>query len=140
MPIIEELIKNEDDGSLSFGNYKLKSKSKLSDFAHKGDLYQIKTYNEITKLERNGNFVYESVPGTSVNEFNINNDEISFKVEGEVDAQITLGLEEETGYEVFIDNSPMGMMKTNLSGKLVIGVELESGSSVKIKILKAKEQ
>lgn len=84
--------------------------------------------------------MYESVPGTSVNEFNINNDEISFKVEGEVDAQITLGLEEETGYEVFIDNSPMGMMKTNLSGKLVIGVELESGSSVKIKILKAKEQ
>lgn len=140
MPIIEELIKNEDDGSLSFGNYKLRSKSKLSDFAHKGDLYKVKTYNEITKLERNGNFVYESVPGTSVNEFNINNDEISFKVEGEVDAQITLGLEEETCYEVFIDNSPMGMMKTNLSGKLVIGVELESGSSVKIKILKAKEQ
>ena len=140
MPIIEELIKNEDDGSLSFGNYKLRSKSKLSDFAHKGDLYKVKTYNEITKLERNGNFVYESVPGTSVNEFNINNDEISFKVEGEVDVQITLGLEEETGYEVFIDNSPMGMMKTNLSGKLVIGVELESGSSVKIKILKAKEQ
>ena len=30
-----------------------------------GDLYKVKTFKEITKLERNGMFVYESVPGTS---------------------------------------------------------------------------
>lgn len=25
-------------------------------------MYKVKTYNEITKLEKNGSFVYESVP------------------------------------------------------------------------------
>lgn len=28
-------------------------------------MYKVKTYNEITKLERNDMFVYESVPGTA---------------------------------------------------------------------------
>ena len=31
------------------------------DFEHQGDLYKVKTFKEITKLERNGMFVYESV-------------------------------------------------------------------------------
>ena len=61
-------------------------------------------------------------------------------VEGAADAQITLGLEEETDYEVFIDNSPIGVMKTNLSGKLVIGVELDDGNVSEIKIVKADKQ
>ncbi len=30
---------------------------------------RVKTYHEITKLERNGSFVYESVPGTAVEHF-----------------------------------------------------------------------
>ena len=29
-------------------------------------MYKVKTFKEITKLERNGMFVYESVPGTAV--------------------------------------------------------------------------
>lgn len=36
---------------------------------HDGDLYKVKTFKEITKLERNGMFVYESVPGTAVTDF-----------------------------------------------------------------------
>lgn len=31
MPVINELIRSEKDGTLSFGNYKLDTKSKLSD-------------------------------------------------------------------------------------------------------------
>ena len=69
MPVIEELIRSEADGSISFGNNKLNKKSKLDNFEHKGDLYKVKTYSEITKLERNGMFVYESVPGTAVTGF-----------------------------------------------------------------------
>lgn len=58
MPVIESLIRSEADGTISFGNYKLDTKSKLDNFEHAGDLYKIKTFYEITKLERNGSFVY----------------------------------------------------------------------------------
>ena len=53
MPVINELIRSEKDGTLSFGNYKLDTKSKLSDFEHCGDSYKVKTFKEITKLDRN---------------------------------------------------------------------------------------
>ena len=62
MPVVKELIRTEQDGTLSFGNYELDTKSKLSDFEHCGDSYKVKTFYEITKLEKNGAFVYESVP------------------------------------------------------------------------------
>mgnify|MGYP000779019255 CR=1 FL=1 len=62
MAVVEQLIRKEKDGTLSFGNYELATKSKVSDFEYEGDLYKIKTFKEITKLEKNGMFVYESVP------------------------------------------------------------------------------
>ena len=65
MAVIDELIREEENGSLSFGNYELTSKTKKDGFEYNGDSYKIKTFNEITKLERNGMFVYESVPGTA---------------------------------------------------------------------------
>ena len=67
MSVINELIRTEANGTLSFGNYSLAAKSKVEDFEHEGDLYKVKTFKEITKLERNGMFVYESVPGTAGN-------------------------------------------------------------------------
>ena len=48
MAVIEELIRVEDNGSLSFGNYMVESKKKVVDFEVNGDLYYVKTYNEIT--------------------------------------------------------------------------------------------
>ncbi|MEG0812299.1 MAG: endosialidase, partial [Clostridium sp.] len=100
MPVVSELIRIEDDGTVSFGDYDLKTKSKLQDFEYKGDLYKVKTYDEITKLERNGMFVYESVPGTAVNRFSVNDTEMEFIVEGAEDAQITVQLEDDSEYEV----------------------------------------
>ena len=96
MAAVKELILSEDNGNLSFGDHTLSSKAKKEDFPHGGDLYKVKTYNEITKLERNGIFVYESVPGTSVNHFKETEDGVSFDVEGADDAQITLGLTRNT--------------------------------------------
>ena len=61
-----ELIKRESDGSLSFGDYTLQEKTKQDDFKNDGSSYKVKTYNEITRLERDGVLVYESVPGTNV--------------------------------------------------------------------------
>ncbi len=134
MAVITELIRTEADGTISFGNYELKSKSKVSDYEHNGDLYKVKTFHEITKLERNGMFAYESVPGTAVSNFKTNENGVEFTVEGKEDAQITLGLEDETEYEVIIDGQNAGDMKTNLGGKLLLSVELESNIAVHVTI------
>ena len=69
MAIVKELLKAEEDGSISFGDYTLDAKSKVEDYEFSGNLYKVKTFKEITKLERDGAFVYESVPGTAVNNF-----------------------------------------------------------------------
>lgn len=136
MPVIESLIRSEADGTISFGNYKLESKAKLQDFEHAGDLYKIKTYYEITKLERNGMFVYESVPGTVAEHFTVNHDGVEFLVEGDKDAQITIQLEDDTEYEVFVDGAAVGGMKTNMSGKLNLSVELNEGAPCQVKVVK----
>lgn len=136
MPVVNELIRIEDNGKISFGNYELKTKSKLQDFEYKGDLYKVKTYNEITKLERNGMFVYESVPGTAVNNFFVNDTEMTFTVEGAQDAQITVQMEDDSEYEVFIDGADAGGMSTNLSGKLAVSVELSDGKVTEIKVIR----
>ena len=60
MAAISELIRKEDNGSISFGDYTLDSKAKLDNFEFNGDIYKVKTFKEITKLERNGVFVYET--------------------------------------------------------------------------------
>lgn len=136
MAVVDELLRTEEDGAISFGNHKLAAKAKVEDYEHGGDLYKVKTYKAITKLERNGMFAYESVPGTSVLNFSETTDGISFMAEGLEDAQITLGLEEDTEYEVFIDDKSIGKMKTNLGGKMNISVELEADQEVSIKVSK----
>ena len=137
MAVIQELIRTEKDGTISFGDYSLTEKSKLDNFEHNRDLYKVKTFGEITKLERNGMFVYESVPGTSVMELSITEDGMTFTVEGNEDAEITLGLEEEKNYEISVDGAAVGQMKTNLGGKLTLSVELESGKAVRVAVKRA---
>lgn len=136
MSVINELIRTEENGTISFGNYMLAEKSKKEDFEHEGDLYKVKTFKEITKLERNGMFVYESVPGTAVNNFSVTNDKVTFSVCGLQDAQITIQLEDDAEYEVFTDGVAVGGMKTNMSGKLSLSVELSEGKSVEVKVVR----
>ena len=136
MSVVSELIRTEADGTISCGNYELPAKSKKSDFEHDGDLYKVKTFKEITKLERNGMFVYESVPGTAVSHLKATENGMSFTVECPTDAQITVELEEETSYQVFVDDKEVGEMKTNLGGKLVLSVELDSTESAAVRIEK----
>lgn len=135
MAVIEELIRSESDGAISFGNHSLDKKAKLEDFQHKGDLLKVKTCKEITKLEKNGLFLYESVPGTSVLNFQEMEDGVEFIVEGDNDSQITIGLTDDTEYEVFVDSASVGTMKTGLGGKLNISVELETAGEVPVKIV-----
>lgn len=121
------LICKEANGKISFGDYSLETKTKQSGFEHEGDVYKVKTFKEITKLEKNDLFVYESVPGTSVKDFVFNASGMEFEVEGENDSQITVELESDTEYEVFLNKESHGKMKTNFGGKLNISIEFEKG-------------
>lgn len=136
MAVIDELIREEETGALSFGNYELASKTKKDGFNYNGDIYKIKTFNEITKLERNGVFVYESVPGTTVHNFRANDKEVDFVVEGTKDTQVTLELEAEKEYKIHVDKIYVGKMKTNLGGKLNINVEIGGDKTVEVHIEK----
>ena len=122
MAAVKELLRAENDGTLSFGDYTLASKTKKDNYEFAGDIYKVKTFSEITKLEKNGMFVYESVPGSAV--------------EAPGDVQFTLELEPESEYEVLIDGVSAGRMATNLSGKLSVSVELSEGQSAQIKVVK----
>ena len=137
MATVSSLILEEADGKLSFGDYTLASKTKKEDFPHDGASYKVKTFKEITKLERDGYFVYESTPGTAVEHFTCSADGASFLVEGAEDAQITLEFEPETSYDIIVDGKDAGTMKTNLGGKLSLSVELEEGKSVSVEIKRA---
>ena len=44
MAVVEELLRSESNGNISFGNHQLEHKSKLEDFEHVGDLYKVKTF------------------------------------------------------------------------------------------------
>lgn len=137
MSVIKELLRTEENGSLSFGDYELAEKTKKADFEHNGDIYKVKTYKDITRLERNDSFIYESVPGTAVTGFEMTAEGVSFQVEGSEDADITLELAEGTEYEVVVGGEVAGTIKTNLGGKLTFGVELSGGEAVNIEV-KAK--
>ncbi len=136
MAVVEELLRSESNGNISFGNHQLAEKAKLEGFEHSGDSYKVKTFQAMTKLEKNGLFLYESVPGTSVFDFAETVDATTFTVVGNQDAQITVGLEEESEYEVFINDASVGVMKTNLAGKLNVSVELEANGETKVKLVK----
>ncbi len=136
MAAVKELLRTEADGTLSFGDYTLDKKTKLDGFEYKGDVYKIKTFAEITKLEKNGMFVYESVPGTAVEKFKASEDEITFWVSGDKDAQFTIEVEEDKEYAVYMDDAKVGDIKTNVSGKLSVSVELDEGRAVQVKVVK----
>ena len=124
MSAVKELLRAESNGSISFGDYTLDKKTKLPGFEHKGDEYYVKTYAESTHLEKNGMFVYDSVPGTSVTGFLVTEAGVQFTVEGSKDAQITLELAAGETYTIYFNEKPAGQMKTSGSGKLAISVAL----------------
>ena len=136
MAALKELLRAENDGTLSFGDYTLTAKTKKDNYEFEGDIYKVKTFSEITKLEKNGMFVYESVPGSAVEKFKETENEITFSVSAQGDVQFTLELEPESEYEVFIDGVSAGKMSTNLSGKLSVSVELSADQNVPVKVVK----
>lgn len=138
MAAVKELIRIEADNTLSFGDYELSQKTKKENFKFEGDLYKVKTYKEITKLEKNEGFLYESVPGTAVTNMNFTPQKVSFNVSGSEDAQITLGLSDNTEYCVKIGSEDVGCMKTGVGGKLNLSIELSGNEEIPVEITLAK--
>lgn len=135
MAVIKELIRKESNGSISFGNYELSEKTKLSDFEVAGDVYKVKTFKEITKLERNEAFVYESIPGTAVSIFKETAAEVTFFVDGDGQTQITLELEPNKDYKVVVGEHDLGISKTDIGGKLTFDANLNKGSLTQVTII-----
>ena len=118
MSVVKDLIVAGNDGSLSFGNYELPEKAKKSGFEVKGDSYKVKTYSASTRLEKNDSLVYESEPGTAVQDFIWNENGLSFTVECPGDCQIVLGLADDATYRIIIDGKDTGMMETGMAASL----------------------
>ena len=57
-----------------------------------------------------------------------------FTVCGNEDAQITIGVKEDTEYEVLLDGKSTGRVKSNLGGKLSFGLELEGNGDVMVAV------
>ena len=132
-----ELIKNEADGTLTFGDYTLSEKKKQEDFKAGGVVYKVKTFKEITRLEGDGDLVYESVPGTNVSGLKNTDTGLVFVAEGGDDAQITVGVEPETSYDVKVGGASIGVISSNLGGKLSFGLELQDLGKVSVEVVKA---
>ena len=126
MTAVKELLRANEDGTISFGDYTLPSKTKKEGFEFEGDIYKVKTFSEITKLEKNGMFVYESVPGTAVEGFRAEESGVSFQVSGKEDAQFTLELEADSEYTVYLDDVNAG-----------VSAELQPDQTVCVRIIKA---
>lgn len=59
MAVVTELFRSEDNGTLSFGDYTLAQKAKKGDIQFEGDIYKIKTFKTMTKLDKNGQLIFE---------------------------------------------------------------------------------
>lgn len=135
MAVIEELIRQEENGSLSFGNHLMEEKKKVSGFEANGNLYKVKTFKEITRLEKNDSLLLETVPGATVHNFAFDEKKITFSLESTEDVQVTMELEPEHEYKVLVDDVTVGRMKTHVSGKVMFNVEL-SNKEVQVKLEK----
>ena len=136
MANVKELLKAEENGSLSFGDYSLTQKTKLDEFSFEGDVYKVKTFQEITRLEKNGGVVYESVPGSAVHGYKETERQITFETEAVDDLQITLEVEPEKEYKVFVNDTNIGKLKSSLGGKISFSIELDAGETAKVQVVK----
>ena len=136
MSVVEELIRKEDAGTLSFGNYLLDTKTKKADFQYEGASYKIKTFKERTKLEKNGTLVYESVPGSAVTNFRGNSSVVEFDVEAAGDISFTLEMEPSEEYKLVVNGVSAGRIPTNVGGKLNASLSLEEGTKASVKVVK----
>lgn len=136
MANVKELLRTEENETISFGDYSLDTKTKLSDFKFEDNTYKVKTFKEITRLEKNGRVAYESVPGSAVHNYKETERQITFVVEALDDIHITLEVEQEKEYKVYVDDTNIGKMRSTLGGKIDFSIELNEGETARVQVVK----
>jgi hypothetical protein len=126
MAVVENGIVLENDGTISFGDYKRDEKLKVENFEVEGNIYKVRTHKEVTRLSENGKLVLETVPGATVHSLKVGDRVTSFDIEGNGSVQVTLELENDTVYNIYIDDVEIDKLKSNLSGKVSFSAELTS--------------
>ena len=114
----------EAGGGLSFGDYTAKDKIKVNDFEHLGNIYSLRSHNEVTRLEKNSEMLIEAVPGAAIYNFIMDEAACSFEIAGRGNAQITLNLAPETTYHLRVTGEVSEEIAANRSGKLSFSAEL----------------
>ncbi len=131
---LEKLI-SAAKGLLNFGDCESVEKQKQEGFELDGNIYNIKSHKEITRLEKNSYLLYESVPGTVVTDFCVGTSEVTFTVNGVEPVQVTLGLEPNAEYRLLINSTQVGKVNANHSGKISFSLSFDTGAQ-KIKMEK----
>ena len=124
MPVIKEGIILNENKSLSFGNYEAEEKIKVKDFDVDGDIYKIRTHKDVTRLSKNGSLLLETVPGATIHNLEINENKAEFFAEGLGDTLITIELEPNIVYSLYINDVNIDKIKTNISGKINFSTSL----------------
>jgi len=134
---MSDIIFVNGDNTLGFGDYTLAEKTKFDNFAFGGDTYQVKSFKDFTKLEKNENLVYESIPGTTVAAFAATEHGVSAKLTGNGETSVTFELKPETFYKVFVDKVEKELVNSGIAGKVSISVDLVPETSVVVDITEA---
>lgn len=135
--LIPEGIRLGPNNTLDFGAFTVKEKIKVDGFPVMGDLYKVKTHNEITRLEKNGVMLFEAVPGAAVFGFKMDDRSVSFSTIGQGNTQITLEVLPVCEYKIYEEEVLLDRVKTGPAGKISLGLEL-SDKPIKILIEKAE--
>jgi hypothetical protein len=133
--VISEGIVERGEKGISFGDYLVRTKIKIDGFERFGDVYNVRTHDALTRLEKNGRMLIETIPGSAVIDFKIDEKGVRFSAEGLGNTSVTLELEPSSEYRLYIDGFDNGKMKTNNYGKISFSIEL-AGAKQDVEIRK----
>lgn len=129
------ILKINDDKTFDFGNYENKDKLKEAIIHNELD-YKVKTHSDITRLERDELMIYESVPGTNVRNFSYTSSKIKFNVSGYSHTSIIIGVNQDSVFNLTVDNVDEGEAIFVAKGKLNINLNLENNEEVSVELTK----
>ena len=129
--LLNEILAKED-GSLSFGNFMVSDKIKINDFEHIGNIYNLRSHDKVTRLEKNGELLLETVPGAHIENLLLDENNCSFCITSAGNLQLTIGLLPNETYKLAIDGADRGDISTNASGKASFSIDAQNPKKVAI--------